>query len=59
MWQEKASVIYKSKIQSLCIHWAAIRIYAQPQMYQIYTHYENMPIQNYWKFYNQKSKIFR
>ena len=22
-------------------------------------HYENMPIQIYWKFYNQKLKIFR
>ena len=22
-------------------------------------HYENMPIQMYWKFYNQKMKIFR
>ena len=22
-------------------------------------HYENMPIQIYWKFYNQKRKIFR
>ena len=23
------------------------------------THYENMPIQMYWKFYHQKMKIFR
>ena len=23
------------------------------------THYENMPIQIYWKFYHQKMKIFR
>ena len=23
------------------------------------THYENMPIQIYWKFYNLKRKIFR
>ena len=22
-------------------------------------HYENMPIQKYWKFYHQKMKIFR
>ena len=25
----------------------------------LYHHYENMPIQIYWKFYNQKMKIFR
>ena len=24
-----------------------------------FPHYENMPIQMYWKFYNQKRKIFR
>ena len=29
--------------------------------FQLYksTHYENMPIQIYWKFYHQKMKIFR
>ena len=26
---------------------------------QIATHYENMPIQMYWKFYHQKMTIFR
>ena len=25
----------------------------------VYTHYENMPIQMYWKLYNLKRKIFR
>ena len=26
---------------------------------QVGLHYENMPIQIYWKFYHQKMKIFR
>ena len=33
-------------------------IHEQTQWNQVY-HYENMPIQIYWKFYHQKMKIFR
>ena len=40
-------------------HWAigvgqSISAYAMEEK-----HYENMPIQIYWKFYHQKMKIFR
>ena len=35
----------------LCAHCIGIDI--------ISFHYENMPIQMYWKFYNPKMKIFR
>ena len=27
--------------------------------FRVITHYENVPIQIYWKFYHQKMKIFR
>ena len=36
----------------LCIAMDAMRLQAE-------THYENTPIQIYWKFYNQKRTIFR
>ena len=29
------------------------------RFFEIFSHYENMPIQIYWKFYHQKMKIFR
>ena len=30
-----------------------------PILCYLFDHYENAPIQMYWKFYNQKMKIFR
>ena len=42
----------------LYVHQAMrVRLVSVRQFYSI--HYENMPIQIYWKFYPQKMKIFR
>ena len=53
------SQIFPTKFhETKCIALANINTFHKHTAYR-YPHYENMPIQIYWKFYHQKMKIFR
>ena len=46
-------ILNNIKLTGQCIEYTYTNISKE------YTHYENMPIQIYWKFYHQKMKNFR
>ena len=56
--EETICCVAYSKITADCKFW---RVQSKLRMLMIfaYDHYENTPIQIYWKFYNHKRKIFR